>query len=445
MIFIGFGFLITYLGKYGFSAVGYNFLIAAFGIQWAILMNGAIHGAFHDYPANCRGSGSAINTTYWCIQLDTQSLIKADFATGAVLISFGAVLGKTSPMQMLLVATLELVLYALNENACINLGAVDLGGAMFVHTFGAYFGLALSWTISTSKNGARFCEGKTEHTHKSDVRSYNSNMFAMVGTIFLWVFWPSFNAALTTDTQAQQRIVVNTVLALAACCVTAFALDNLLEQHHKFNMKTIQNATLAGGVVVASGIVSTPRWCVMFGMIAAAISVLGSHFIQPVLEVAGLHDTRGVHNVHGMPGIMGAIIGALTASFATDLDTASDVQIEEGKQMRHQLYALFVTLALSLGGGLVTGLIIKSPCFLYEGRVKDQKTRAFASACCNFGHSSDKRIWFQDIYYWHVPDEREVDSGESDFEASDSDHEDEFDIGVMNEIIDGVDEHDTEE
>lgn len=53
MIFIGFGFLMTYLGKYGFSAVcafvcsqqccsyfaffwpqvGYNFLIAAFGIQ----------------------------------------------------------------------------------------------------------------------------------------------------------------------------------------------------------------------------------------------------------------------------------------------------------------------------------------------------------------------------------------------------------------------------
>ena len=77
---------------------------------------------------------------------------------------------------------------------------------------------------------------------------------------------------------------------------------------------------------------------------------------------------------------------------------------------------------------------------------QDQKTRAFASACCNLGHSSDKRIWYEDIYYWRVPDEREVDSGESDFEASDSDHEVEFDdIGDIHRIIDGVQEHDTEE
>ena len=42
-------------------------------LQWAILMNGIMHGAFNDYPANCRGSD---NTTSWCIQLDTKSLIK---------------------------------------------------------------------------------------------------------------------------------------------------------------------------------------------------------------------------------------------------------------------------------------------------------------------------------------------------------------------------------
>ena len=40
------------------------------------------------------------------------------------------------------------------------------------------------------------------------------------------------------------------------------------------------------------------------------------------------------------------------------------------KQMGNQLYALLVTMGLSLVGGLVTGLLIKSPCFLYEGRIK---------------------------------------------------------------------------
>lgn len=40
MVFVGFGFLMTFLQRYGFSAVGFNFLLAAFGIQWALLMQG---------------------------------------------------------------------------------------------------------------------------------------------------------------------------------------------------------------------------------------------------------------------------------------------------------------------------------------------------------------------------------------------------------------------
>jgi len=46
MIFIGFGFLMTFLKKYGFSGVGFNFLIASLAVQWAILVNGFFH--LHD-------------------------------------------------------------------------------------------------------------------------------------------------------------------------------------------------------------------------------------------------------------------------------------------------------------------------------------------------------------------------------------------------------------
>lgn len=44
MIFIGFGFLMTFLQRYGFSSVGFNFLIAALALQWATLMQGFVHG-----------------------------------------------------------------------------------------------------------------------------------------------------------------------------------------------------------------------------------------------------------------------------------------------------------------------------------------------------------------------------------------------------------------
>lgn len=38
MIFIGFGYLMTFLRKYGYTSVGLTFLIAAFSIQWHILL-----------------------------------------------------------------------------------------------------------------------------------------------------------------------------------------------------------------------------------------------------------------------------------------------------------------------------------------------------------------------------------------------------------------------
>ena len=43
-------------------------------------------------------------------------------------------------------------------------------------------------------------------------------MIAVVGAIFLWMFWPSFNGALASDI-AQHRIFVNTVLAMVGSCM----------------------------------------------------------------------------------------------------------------------------------------------------------------------------------------------------------------------------------
>ena len=43
MIFIGFGFLMTFLKRYGFSSVSYNLLLSSVVIQWAILVGGFIN------------------------------------------------------------------------------------------------------------------------------------------------------------------------------------------------------------------------------------------------------------------------------------------------------------------------------------------------------------------------------------------------------------------
>ena len=49
MIFIGFGYLMTFLKKYAFTSIGYTFLIGSFIIQYSILVNGLFHNIFMKY------------------------------------------------------------------------------------------------------------------------------------------------------------------------------------------------------------------------------------------------------------------------------------------------------------------------------------------------------------------------------------------------------------
>ena len=55
------------------------------------------------------------------------------------------------------------------------------------------------------------------------------------GTVFLWLFWPSFNSALAPGDD-QHRAVLNTYLALASCCVATFAFSALVNKKGKLDM-----------------------------------------------------------------------------------------------------------------------------------------------------------------------------------------------------------------
>jgi ammonium transporter Rh len=176
MIFIGFGFLMVFLKTHCWTSIGYNYLIAAWALQISILLTNFFHMAF-------------VSKHFHRIELNIESLIIGDFGAGAVLISFGALLGKCSLQQLWLLATIEIIFYSINEAIGAGiLSAVDMGGSMFVHTFGAYFGLAASYFFQSKiaiKNEKDKCGG-----------DYNSQLIAMIGTIFLFMYWPSFNGAL---------------------------------------------------------------------------------------------------------------------------------------------------------------------------------------------------------------------------------------------------------
>lgn len=157
-----------------------------------------------------------------------------------MLITFGGLLGKTSPTQLLGITILEIVFFALNERIGLVLGVSDIGGSMVIHTFGAYFGLAASLILSPRDAG-----------RSDNAAVYRSDLFAMIGTLFLWMYWPSFNAAMQVD-HMRQRAVINTILSICGSCVAAFLASKQLRHDKQFSMVDIQNATLAGGVAVGA-------------------------------------------------------------------------------------------------------------------------------------------------------------------------------------------------
>nr|AAK50057.2 Rh-like protein [Carcinus maenas] len=363
MIFIGFGFLMMFLKRYGLSAVGMNFLIAALCLQWAILVNGFFH------------------LKEGLIMVDLNALLGADFTAATILISFGVMIGKTTPTQLILLSLMEVPLFAINEVIGRNyFGAIDMGDSMFVHAFGAYFGLAASLMIyrrdaSTEKEGS----------------SYQSDLFAMIGTVFLWLYWPSFNAGAAPGDD-QHRGIINTYISLIACCVTTFALSSIVDKHKKFDMVHVQNSTLAGGVAIgtAADLMVHPWGAALVGMLASLVSVCGYAYLTPcIAKRLRIHDTCGVHNLHGMPGVLAGIIGAVAAALASEatyglslyeifparapIEGSPELQrlremlpgLEGGSgltgsgQALYQLLALAVTLAIAIGGGLVTGFVLR--------------------------------------------------------------------------------------
>ena len=202
-----------------------------------------------------------------------------------------------------------MIVYGANE--AIGAGifqAVDMGGSMFVHTFGAYFGLAASYFFQPAV--------AINDKEKRATGGYNSQLIAMIGTIFLWMYWPSFNGALASASQ-QQRVIVNTVMAISSSCITACGVSRIYLQ--RLDMEVLLNATLAGGVAVgsASDLVVTASLSQLIGGFAGIVSAIGflkfSKFLE---EKINLHDTCGVHNLHGMPGVLGGLIGGLSASLS---------------------------------------------------------------------------------------------------------------------------------
>ena len=133
MLFGGFGFLMTFLKRYGLSSIGFTMIIIVEVTQFSLIVFGLL---------------KVDAAKEFVIKIGFLDIVEAGLVSAAVLISFGVVLGKVNPLQLLFMGLVEAVFCVLNMHLAYSvLGLVDVGGSIVVHTFGAYFGLAVSFCL----------------------------------------------------------------------------------------------------------------------------------------------------------------------------------------------------------------------------------------------------------------------------------------------------------
>ena len=319
MLLAGFGFLMVFVKKYGRSAITATYLLVSIAIPFYILK---------DRLGILGNSGSEID-----------SLILAEFAAASLLIAAGATLGRLKMGEYILLGLLFIPCYSLNEWVLLDGGLgliksgafIDTGGSIVIHAFGAIFGLGVILTMTTSK--------EMEIPVESDE---TSDRFSLLGSVILWLFWPSFCAALVQP-ELVPHTAINVILALSGATLATYFASIFLRG--KISAADIANAALAGGVAIGSTCdIASPTASFTIGLIAGTISTFGFAVLQTKIQslIKGI-DTCGVMYLHGIPGLF----GGLAALFVVN-----------GIDKTSQLIGIGITILIAVLAGFFAGKII---------------------------------------------------------------------------------------
>jgi Amt family ammonium transporter len=172
-------------------------------------------------------------------------------------------------------------------------GALDFAGGTVVHINAAVAGLVGAYCI-----GKRIGYGKEAFTP-------HSTTLTMVGASLLWVGWFGFNAGSALEAGDSATLAfLNTFLATAAATL-AWCLGEALMKG-KASMLGAASGAVAGLVAItpAAGNVGIVGGVVL-GAIAGFACLWGVHGLKKIL---GADDTLDVFGVHGVGGIVGALL-----------------------------------------------------------------------------------------------------------------------------------------
>ncbi len=178
-------------------------------------------------------------------------------------------------------------------------GALDFAGGTVVHINAAVAGLVGAYMV-----GKRIGFGK-------EALPPHSLTLTMVGASLLWVGWFGFNAGSAGAANGIAGLAfINTILATGAAAVAWIVTEAL--HKGKASMLGAASGAVAGLVTItpAAGFVG-PMGSIVMGLMAGPLCLWGVSGLKRLLKV---DDTCDVFGVHGVGGILGAILTGVFAS-----------------------------------------------------------------------------------------------------------------------------------
>ncbi|MFN5354812.1 MAG: ammonium transporter [Burkholderiaceae bacterium] len=243
-------------------------------------------------------------------------------------------------------------------------GALDFAGGTVVHINAAMAGLVGAFML-----GKRVGLGR-------EAMAPHSLTLTMVGASMLWVGWFGFNAGSALEANGSAALAfANTLLATAGAVVSWSLAEWVLKG--KPSMLGAASGAVAGLVAItpAAGLVGLMGGLVI-GLLAGVVCLWGVNGLKRLL---GADDSLDVFGVHGVGGILGALLTGVFASPSLGgvgiydyVANAASPEYSIGGQLWIQLQAVLTTVIWS---GVVAFIAYKVVDMIVGLRVTEEEER----------------------------------------------------------------------
>jgi ammonium transporter, Amt family len=181
----------------------------------------------------------------------------------------------------------------------LDKGALDFAGGTVVHINAAMAGLVGAYMV-----GKRIGYGK-------ESMAPHSLTLTMVGASLLWVGWFGFNAGSNLESNGGATLAfINTLVATAAA-VLAWSLGEALHKG-KASMLGAASGAVAGLVAITPACGSVgPMGAIIIGLASGFLCLWG---VSGLKKMLGADDSLDVFGVHGVGGIVGALLVGVFAA-----------------------------------------------------------------------------------------------------------------------------------